>query len=318
MSSSSTSSDVVSDSEAESSRRQGQAQQIEEETANAATYSGRPRHGEKLSFKAPKGYLPSHVSHEVLSIFGRDALKSDSKKQLWAIKIPEGLPPSTLDGLVITVPTTTTSTLAKIQIQAPVRGSATQVQTKSYTLKGRKKTQASKDHDKAVTQLIAMAGGRKASDEDAEELDSKEGDSFQIMVPHSQSRSGRYVFAPGTIKQHLQLVLDAPARADVYADGSTKSEIASHIKLGAGSGAGAKNVVSGEKRQREQPWNKLKGFFYPTGSGSEEARNEPDEMIVDDPTPKAKKSRKGADIVSPKKVTKNKEIDKKNAGRRKS
>lgn len=42
-------------------------------------------------FQPPKGYIPSSFSPEIMTTFGRDALKNDTEKQLWIIKVPDGV-----------------------------------------------------------------------------------------------------------------------------------------------------------------------------------------------------------------------------------
>ena len=104
--------------------------------------------------------------------------------------------PSALDGLVIDLPSVSTSTLAQVQIQTPVMGSATQMQTRSYSLRSRRggHRKPAVESGGSVTQLIAMAGGQVASDADVEELGNQEGESLQVMLPLSHAKPGRFVF----------------------------------------------------------------------------------------------------------------------------
>lgn len=148
------------------------------------------------SFEAPPGYLPATHSHETISTFSRDTVKGDSKKQLWIVKIPEEISPDALDGLVIKVPSSSASTLAKVKIQTPAKGSASQTQTKSYLLRSHNSVHRPRGNGLNSTQLIAMAGGLENDDNDAnDEPYLQEGLSFQVLLPLSGSHPGRYGFS---------------------------------------------------------------------------------------------------------------------------
>jgi tRNA A22 N-methylase len=111
-----------------------------------------------------------------------------------SLHLPWKVSPSSLDGLVIDVPTASTSTLAQIKIQKPVKGSASQTQTKSYSLKSQSSTLRSKENNGTSTQLIAMAGGNSIAESKEENQRMLEGDSMYVMLPQSHSQQGRYVF----------------------------------------------------------------------------------------------------------------------------
>lgn len=111
------------------------------------------------------------------------------------MKIPEDVSPDSLDGLMIDVPSSSASTLAQMRIQTPLKGSASQTQIKSYSLKSCKSIQRPRGDDMNSTQLIAMAGGlENESNNGNDEPYLQEGLSFQVLLPIAGSHPGRYGF----------------------------------------------------------------------------------------------------------------------------
>lgn len=107
---------------------------------------------------------------------------------------------------MIGVPSASSSTLAKVHIETPVKGSATLTQTRDYSLCSRLDGPRSRIHEKRETdtQLIAMGGGYLPSDVDSGKSANREGESMQVLLPHSQSRPGRYLF--GELASRSQIV----------------------------------------------------------------------------------------------------------------
>jgi hypothetical protein len=130
--------------------------------------------------------------------------------------------------------------MAQLKIQTPVKGSASQTQMKSYSLRSYSTLIRPKENGAETTQLIAMAGGHNSTDGNDVDHGLAEADSLHVMLPQSHSQQGRYVFAHAGAKRHLRLFLDGEAQHKTNATDSNGN-------------------LPCEKRKREQPVGKLKG-----------------------------------------------------------
>jgi hypothetical protein len=258
----------------------------------------------RCSYKAPKGYVPSSLSEDLLSCFGADSLGGQTRKELWCIKIPDGISPAQLDGLALEVPDDTNAhfrgTLAQIEIDRQIKKAGSSSFKQHYTLRLRRRapSQTKRHGAAASTQLIAMAEGSaslegRSAGEDADEND--EMHTLLVLLP-DRGHAGRYVQASLPLKHHMQLVLNQPAQ---------------------GSRAGArpsKEIQPGQheeqKKVRAQPWDKMTGYYDPTGSlfQDEEIAERPfrrdDQKEESSPRKKSKKDK--ADHASSKKSKKDK------------
>ncbi|PWN37487.1 uncharacterized protein FA14DRAFT_152868 [Meira miltonrushii] len=250
----------------------------------------RSRHGEKKAFKPPSGYQSASFSDDLLETFANDAVSKKSGKQVWCIKLPDGISPAQLDGLSIGLPSEQdpNTPLAHLVIERAGRGDSNKSYQQKYLLQNRKtasKHDQTKQQD-SKTQLIAMAGGNagleKDEDNSNDNLANEEMESLHVMLPNRKS-DGQYVLAPVKVSQYMQLVIETPVQSNDMT-GSTDADpkkIAKDLNTNKQTTA----ISAGAKRQRTQPWDKLKGFFNPAGSRTL------DEEVDDSDEKKVKKAK---------------------------
>lgn len=283
-------------SDQEDDQRPEKVQLQAQEQINAKT--PRPTHGEKRAFEAPSGYEPASFSSDVLSTFSADRFGKKARKELWCIKIPDGISPAQLDGLSIALPKDGQSNarLAQLQVERAGKGDGMKAFKQHYSLRSRRAHEGGprSGQNSAMSQLIAMAGGKAVLSQETAadgEGGNEEMEALQVMLP-DPDREGGYTLAPIAIKQHMQLLLDAPVKADMTVNTSDRSRVADELSA-SGRAAGAS---AGTKGTRKQPWSKLKGFFGPAGSlsadGGPEVKSQKNKDDPDDESPQNAKKRK--------------------------
>lgn len=179
--------------------------------------------------------------------------------------------PAQLDGLSIGLPSEQdpNTPLAHLVIERAGRGDSNKSYQQKYLLQNRKtasKHDETKQQD-SKTQLIAMAGGnagiKKDEDKSNDYLANEEMESLHVMLPNRES-NGQYALAPVKVSQYMQLVIETPVQSNDMTGSSDADpkKIAKDLNTNRQTTA----ISAGAKRQRTQPWDKLKGFFNPAGS----------------------------------------------------
>lgn len=227
---------------------------MEAQTASASTAKlPTSRNSSKVGYRPPRGFEP--VSFSSSSPFLQNKLSASSGQQLWAVRIPAGLSPSQLDGVVIDLPrdaaesANASKPLGSIQVPT---ASSTGVDTYHFyaslssAVKGKgKKTQSSGD-----SQLIAMASETTNTEEDTASVAAGQGaaselESLKLLVPAGDgNEDGKLVLAPVKVARCVHLSIASPAetnKADKIKESSNRFE---------------------EKKLPQQPWHLLKGNLY--------------------------------------------------------
>jgi hypothetical protein len=193
-------------------------------------------------------------------------------------------------------------------IERAGRGDSNKSYQQKYLLQNRK-TSSKQDDSKtqdAKTQLIAIAGGNAGLEEDGDKrkklLANEEMESLHVMLPDRDS-DGQYALAPVKISQYMQLVIETPVQSNDMTGSSDADpkKVAKDLNTNGQTTA----ISAGAKRQRAQPWDKIKGFFSPAGSRNLE------EEAIDSEEKKPKKAKLEKDVdanssSSPKKSKKSK------------
>lgn len=231
------------------------------------------------------------------------------------VALYEQISPAQLDGLSIGLPSDQNPNipLAHLVIERAGRGDSNKSYQQKYFLQNRKTTlkQDEIKRQEQKTQLIAMAGGNAGLEKDENDksndyLANEEMESLHVMLPKRDS-DGQYVHAPVKISQYMQLVIETPVQSNDMTGSSDADpkKVAKDLNTNEQTTA----VSAGAKRQRAQPWDKLKGFFNPAGSRNvngeidESEEKKPKkaklEQDVDDASSssspkKSKKSKKGS------------------------
>ncbi|EST09885.1 hypothetical protein PSEUBRA_000281 [Kalmanozyma brasiliensis GHG001] len=273
-----------SDSESSSSSSSSGGSVVEAQTASVSTAKLPPsRNLSSIGYKPPRGFDP--VSFSSSSPFLQKKLSASNAQQLWAVRIPAGLSPSQLDGVVIDLPRDTSDVksaskpLGTIEVAT---ASSSHAATYNFyasvpsALKGKaKKAQSSAD-----SQLIAMASDAVASDEQS--VASGQGaaselESLKLLVPAGNGdEDGKLVLAPVKVSRCLHLSIASPAetsKAEKVKETSNRFE---------------------EKKLPQQPWHLLKGNFKPAGTRltTESTGTEPASQVTEELKDKKEKKRK--------------------------
>lgn len=209
--------------------------------------------------------------------------------------------PAQLDGLSIGLPSEqdTNTPLAHLVIERAGRGDSSKSYQQKYLLQNRKTNikQEQTIQQDSKTQLIAMAGGNTGLQTESmqmkDNLGNEEMESLHVMLPN-RDVNGRYSLAPVKIRQFMQLVIETPVESNDMTGSSDTDprKVANELKTNDQTTA----ISAGTKRQRAQPWSRLKGFFSPAGSKTAE---EEDENRVETKSKKAKMDKDtGEDIAS--------------------
>ncbi|SJX60303.1 related to Rpa34-34 kD subunit of DNA-directed RNA polymerase I [Sporisorium reilianum f. sp. reilianum] len=270
-----------SDSESSSSSSSSGGSSVEAQTAAVSTTRlPASRNLSNIGYRPPRGFEP--VSFSSSSPLVQKKLGASSQQQLWAVRIPAGLSPAQLDGVVIDLPrdTADVKTAAKPlgTIQVPTSSSVDAATFNFYAsvpsaLKGKvKKVQSSAD-----SQLIAMASEVASVEEDASVASGQgaasELESLKLLVPAgSGDEAGKLVLAPVKVAKCIHLSIASPAetsKAEKVKETSNKFE---------------------EKKLPQQPWHLLKGNFKPAGAkGGVDSAPEPASQVAEDKKEKKRK-----------------------------
>lgn len=253
-----------SDSESSSSSSSSSGSSVEAQPASVST-SKLPasRNLTSIGYRPPRGF--EAVSFSSSSPFLQKKLSASKEQQLWAVRIPAGISPSQLDGVVIDIPRDTsdlTSTSKPLgSIEVPTSSSSIVDRFNFYAsassaVKGKSK----KPHSSVDSQLIAMAS-ENASKEDgnvtSDQGAASELESLKLLVPAGDGKEdGKLVLAPVKVSRCLHLTIASPAettKAEKVKETSNRFE---------------------EKKLPQQPWHLLKGNFKPAGSRNAAAETE--------------------------------------------
>lgn len=253
-----------SDSESSSSSSSSSgSSSVEAQTASASTTKlPVSRNLSNIGYKPPRGF--ETVSFSSSSPFLEKKLSSGKGQQLWAVRIPAGLSPSQLDGVVIDIPRDTSDLATASKplgtITVPTTSSSI-VDTYNFyssvpsALKGKgKKTQSSS----ADSQLIAMASETAVGANGKEDASlavgqgaASELESLKLLVPAADGKeAGKLVLAPVKVERCLHLSIASPAETN---KAEKPKETTNRFK---------------EKKLPQQPWHLLKGNFKPAGTRS--------------------------------------------------
>lgn len=241
-----------SDSESSSSSSSSGGSSVEAQTASVSTAKLPPsRNLSSIGYRPPRGF--ESVAFSSTSPFLQKKLSASNAQQLWAVRIPAGVSPSQLDGLVIDLPRDTadvqSASKSLATIEVPMASSGHVATYNFYAsvpsaLKGKaRKTQSSAD-----SQLIAMASDSVAVEEPS--VASGQGaaselESLKLLVPAGEgNEAGRLVLAPVKVSKYLHLSIASPAE-------TSKAE---KVK--------ATSNRFEEKKLPQQPWHLLKGNLY--------------------------------------------------------
>ncbi|GAC73499.1 hypothetical protein PANT_9c00153 [Moesziomyces antarcticus T-34] len=208
-----------------------------------------------IAYRPPRGFEP--VSFSSSSPFLHSKLAAaDKQQQLWTVRIPAGLSPAELDGLVIDLPRDSkdaSKPLASIQV-----ATASPAAVDTYNLyasasaaaKGKAKSTASS----ADSQLIVMASD-KAVDQAVEagaavgQGAATELESLRLLVPAGDGgEDEKMVVAPVKVTRCLHLSIASPAETTQAQKPMQSANTFEQDKL------------------PQQPWHLLKGNFKPAGS----------------------------------------------------
>ncbi|CBQ67667.1 related to Rpa34-34 kD subunit of DNA-directed RNA polymerase I [Sporisorium reilianum SRZ2] len=270
-----------SDSQSSSSSSSSGGSSVEAQTAAVSTTRlPASRNLSNIGYRPPRGFEP--VSFSSSSPLVQKKLGASSQQQLWAVRIPAGLSPAQLDGVVIDLPrdTADVKTAAKPlgTIQVPTSSSVDAATFNFYAsvpsaLKGKaKKVQSSAD-----SQLIAMASEVASVEEDASVASGQgaasELESLKLLVPAgSGDEAGKLVLAPVKVAKCIHLSIASPAetsKAEKVKETSNKFE---------------------EKKLPQQPWHLLKGNFKPAGAkGGVDSAPGPASQVAEDKKEKKRK-----------------------------
>ncbi|SNX81577.1 related to Rpa34 - 34 kD subunit of DNA-directed RNA polymerase I [Melanopsichium pennsylvanicum] len=245
-----------SDSESSSSSSSS-GSSVEAQTASVSTAKlPASRSLSSIGYRPPRGFEP--VPFSASSPFLQNKLSTSKEQQLWAIRIPAGLSPSQLNGIVIDLPrdttnlTTASKPLGTIQVQT---SSPSVIDTYNFyasvssAVKGKGKKPSSAD-----SQLIAMASENTSKEDEDASIASGQGaatelESLHLLVPAGDGKEdGKLVLAPVKMERHLHLSIASPAETTRRAK---VKETSNRFE---------------EKKLPQQPWHLLKGHFKPAGS----------------------------------------------------
>ncbi|KAJ9476890.1 hypothetical protein PHBOTO_000575 [Pseudozyma hubeiensis] len=247
-------SDSASSSSSSSSSSSG-GSSVEAQTASVSTAKlPASRNLSNIGYRPPRGFEP--ISFSSSSPLLQAKLSSSSKQQqLWAVRIPAGLTPSQLDGVVIDLPRDTSDTAIASKPLGTISSAQNAAEYNFYaslpsSLKGKSKQPQSS----ADSQLIAMASETASAQKVDASIASGQGaaselESLQLLVPAGAGEeAGKLVMAPVKIERCIHLSIASPAetgRAERMKETSNRFE---------------------EKKLPQQPWHLLKGNFKPAGS----------------------------------------------------
>ncbi|KAJ1031825.1 hypothetical protein NDA13_002211 [Ustilago tritici] len=280
-----------SDSESSSSSSSSSgSSSVEAQTASVSTTKlPASRNLSKIGYRPPRGF--EAVSFSSCSPLLEKKLSAGKGQQLWAVRIPAGLSPSQLDGVVIDIPRDTSDLKAAVKplgaISVRTTSSSIVDTYKFYTsvpsaLKGKGKKSQSNTAD---SQLIAMASetavGAKGKEDASVAVGqgaASELESLKLLVPAADGKeAGKLVLAPVKVERCLHLSIASPAetnKAEKPKETSNRFE---------------------EKKLPQQPWHLLKGNFKPAGtrSNSDAATAEAaSQTVADEESDKKQKKRK--------------------------
>ncbi|TKY90496.1 hypothetical protein EX895_000494 [Sporisorium graminicola] len=269
-----------SDSESSSSSSSSGGSSVETHTAVVSTTKlPASRNLSNIGYRPPRGFEPVPFSSS--SPFVQKKLGASNQQQLWAVRIPAGLTPGQLDGVVIDLPHDTADIKAASKplgtIQVPTTSSVDAATFNFYaSVPFAPKGKAKKAQSSADSQLIAMAS-ETAAVEDASVSSSQgaasELESLKLLVPAGDgNETGKLVLAPVKVARCLHLSIASPAetsKADKVKETSNRFE---------------------EKKLPQQPWHLLKGNFKPAGAkGGVDSASEPASQVTDDKKEKKRK-----------------------------
>lgn len=252
-----------SDSEASSSSSSTGGSSVEAQTASVSTAKHpASRNPSNIGYRPPRGF--ERVSFSTSSPFLEKKLSDSKQQQLWAVRIPAGVSPAQLDGVVIDLPhescdvQTASKPLGTISVPT---STCTDAATYNFyasvpsALNGKsKKSQSSAD-----SQLICMASESASVQSEDDRVAAGVGaaselKSLHLLVPAGDGNEvGKLVMAPVKISRCIHLSIASPAetsRAQKVKETSNTFE---------------------EKKLPRQPWHLLKGNFQPAGSRSNTA-----------------------------------------------
>ncbi|PWZ02760.1 hypothetical protein BCV70DRAFT_197016 [Testicularia cyperi] len=220
-----------------------------------------------IGYKPPRGFKPVDFSKSTSLTETR--LNSFKGHEVWALRIPAGVTPSQLDGLVLQVPQKLEGHDASKPLATFTAPTSSATLVNTYNLyastpdvkrKTAKKSAASSGAD---SQLIAMAAAGSLNPANPKKnvgLDGNAGiavgesgaaelESLRLLVPSGDgSQAGKLVVAPVKIAKCMHLSIASPASSGI-ATTPAKAE-----------------VVTPKKGKRQQPWELLTGNFKPAGS----------------------------------------------------
>ncbi|GAC95644.1 hypothetical protein PHSY_003220 [Pseudozyma hubeiensis SY62] len=279
-------SDSASSSSSSSSSSSG-GSSVEAQTASVSTAKlPASRNLSNIGYRPPRGFEP--VSFSSSSSLLHAKLSASKQQQLWAVRIPAGLTPSQLDGVVIDLPRDTTDLSIASKPLGTISSAQNAAEYNFYaslpsSLKGKSRKTPS---GASYSQLIAMASETASAQKVDASVVSGQGaaselESLQLLVPAGAGEeAGRMVMAPVKIERCIHLSIASPAetgRAERMKETSNRFE---------------------EKKLPQQPWHLLKGNFKPAGSRggddgeTHEAAEEDKRKVKVEDGKKSKKSRK--------------------------
>ncbi|PWN45873.1 hypothetical protein IE81DRAFT_363704 [Ceraceosorus guamensis] len=249
------------------------------QNAEAGPSSGRKSSTSSSSIKSvPKGFKESELqSDSNLTDLG-------GGKQIWSIKLPDGVKPRDLDRLIIKVPRAAAKAgapLATFDATTATPQGASKGKLSLYSLalaSNASNAQASKEgltssggapgvgggDSAAPTQLIAMAAGSSQRKGDEAERTQQvynhlssgpmEMEGMRLLLPKGQGGGLRLSSAP--ISKHLYIVRNPAPKSDEDAASQPVAALPPVPDPG----------TAGTDRKRKQPWEKLQGYFEPSGA----------------------------------------------------
>ena len=297
-----------SDSQSSSSSASSSSSSVEAQTTSVSTAKlPASRNLSNIGYRPPRGFEP--VSFASSSPFLQKKLTASKDQQLWAVRIPSGLTPSQLDGIVIDLPrdTTDTTTAAKPLATITIPTSSSSVvdtynfySSVSSPIKGKGKKTSSSSAD---SQLIAMASETPNKEKENVSIASGQGaatelESLKLLVPAGDGKEdGKLVLAPVKVERCLHMCIASPAEV-VKAEGVMET----------------RNKFE-EKKLPKQPTHLFMGSFKPAGSKggiaeTEEGKEAAREVVEEEGGKEKKdKKRKGKDGDKKKSTKSKKEQD---------
>lgn len=220
---------------AEASSSSAPTQRLQTNTANTSRYIP-PLNYQHAQFPTSSGR--DFKDLRAPSQTGSSSKSQSQGKQVWIIKIPDGVDPSQLDGLKVSLPDRTASdkplatlTNKRKEANGPVKdvyqlfGSSASAKHELPSdarnpQSGLKKSKAKRDGEKS--QLVEEAEGQERSD-------GKEGyaghmSGIRAYIPVAGSREGLVSAAPVPIAQHLEFVMAPPAVKNEESSSSVKAQ----------------------------------------------------------------------------------------------